>query len=138
MSIRLHSTLLSALLVLAGNLSTAAQDAAQPREPQIGPRPFYLVDKMSPSTLKRKLEQCEEHPFFYKTDFTIGHRGGGTLQFPGHTKESHEAGARMVAGIQECDVTFTKDGELVMIITGQPSQSNAAMAGEPSDGATLS
>src|SRR5262249_38811841 len=34
-------------------------------------------------------------------------------QFPEHTKESHEAGARMGAGIQECDVTFTKDGELV-------------------------
>ena len=83
------------------------------RNVQLGPRPFYLVDKMSPSTLKRKLEQCEEHPFFYKTDFTIGHRGGGTLQFPEHTKESHEAGARMGAGIQECDVTFTKDGELV-------------------------
>ena len=79
---------------------------------QVGPRPFYLVDKMSPSPLKRKLEQCSEGPF-YKTDFSIGHRGGGTLQFPEHTKESHEAGARMGAGIQECDVTFTKDGQLV-------------------------
>ncbi|MFI3197191.1 MAG: glycerophosphodiester phosphodiesterase family protein [Methylococcaceae bacterium] len=79
---------------------------------QVGPRPFYLVDKMSPSPLKRKLEQCSEGPF-YKTDFSIGHRGGGTLQFPEHTKESHEAGARMGAGIQECDVTFTNDGELV-------------------------
>ncbi len=79
---------------------------------QVGPRPFYLVDKMSPSPLKRKLEQCSEGPF-YKTDFSIGHRGGGTLQFPEHTRESHEAGARMGAGIQECDVTFTKDGELV-------------------------
>jgi glycerophosphoryl diester phosphodiesterase len=79
---------------------------------QVGPRPFYLVDKMSPSPLKRKLEQCSEGPF-YKTDFSIGHRGGGTLQFPEHTKESHEAGARMGAGIQECDVTFTEDGQLV-------------------------
>ncbi|MEI7994560.1 MAG: glycerophosphodiester phosphodiesterase family protein, partial [Methylococcaceae bacterium] len=79
---------------------------------QVGPRPFYLVDKMSPGPLKRKLEHCSEGPF-YKTDFSIGHRGGGTLQFPEHTKESHEAGARMGAGIQECDVTFTKDGELV-------------------------
>lgn len=79
---------------------------------QVGPRPFYLIDKMSPSPLKSKLEQCSEGPF-YKTDFSIGHRGGGTLQFPEHTKESHEAGARMGAGIQECDVTFTKDGELV-------------------------
>ena len=35
------------------------------------------------------------------------------MKFPEHSKESHEAGARMGAGIQECDVTFTKDGELV-------------------------
>jgi len=79
---------------------------------QVGPRPFYLVDKMSPGPLKRKLESCSEGPF-RKTDFSIGHRGGGTLQFPEHTKESHEAGARMGAGIQECDVTFTKDRQLV-------------------------
>ena len=79
---------------------------------QVGPRPFYLVDKMEPSPLKRKLQQCSQGPF-YQTDFSIGHRGGGTLQFPEHTKESHEAGARMGAGILECDVTFTKDGQLV-------------------------
>lgn len=97
---------------------SSADDNAREREAdrgsniQVGPRPFYLVDKMSPSPLKRKLEQCSAGPF-YKTDFSIGHRGGGTLQFPEHTKESHEAGARMGAGIQECDVTFTKDGHLV-------------------------
>ena len=79
---------------------------------QVGPRPFYLVDQMSPGPLKRQLQQCSAGPF-YKTDFSIGHRGGGTLQFPEHTKESHEAGSRMGAGIQECDVTFTKDGQLV-------------------------
>ena len=79
---------------------------------QVGPRPFYLVDQMSPSPLKRKLEQCSAGPF-YKTDFSIGHRGGAPLQFPEHTKESHEAGARMGAGIQECDVTFTNDDQLV-------------------------
>jgi len=79
---------------------------------QVGPRPYYLIDKMSPSPLKRKLEQCRAGPFF-KTDFSIGHRGGGPLQFPEHTKESHEAGSRMGAGIQECDVTFTRDGQLV-------------------------
>jgi glycerophosphoryl diester phosphodiesterase len=79
---------------------------------QVGPRPYYLISKMSPSPLKHRLEQCAEGPF-YKTNFSIGHRGGGTLQFPEHTKESHEAGSRMGAGIQECDVTFTKDRELV-------------------------
>ena len=67
---------------------------------------------MRPSPLKDKLSECCAGPF-HKTDFSIGHRGGGTLQFPEHTKESHEAGARMGAGILECDVTFTKDGELV-------------------------
>jgi glycerophosphoryl diester phosphodiesterase len=79
---------------------------------QVGPRPYYLIDKMSDSPLKHKLESCSEGPF-YKTDFAIGHRGGATLQFPEHTKEDHQAGARMGAGIQECDVTFTKDGQLV-------------------------
>jgi glycerophosphoryl diester phosphodiesterase len=67
---------------------------------------------MNPSPLKRELEQCADGPF-YQTDFSIGHRGGGTLQFPEHTKESHEAGARMGAGILECDVTFTSDRQLV-------------------------
>jgi glycerophosphoryl diester phosphodiesterase len=35
------------------------------------------------------------------------------MMFPEHTKESYEAAARMGAGIVECDVTFTKDKELV-------------------------
>jgi len=80
---------------------------------QLGPRPFYLVEKMDPSGLKDTLQKCADRPFFFQTPFSIGHRGGGTLQFPEHTKESHEAGARMGAGILECDVTFTSDGELV-------------------------
>ena len=79
---------------------------------QVGVRPYYLISKMAPSRLKSQLEQCADGPF-YKTDFSIGHRGGATLQFPEHTKEDHEAGARMGAGIQECDVTFTKDRQLV-------------------------
>jgi glycerophosphoryl diester phosphodiesterase len=88
------------------------RDADRGPDIQVGPRPYYLVDKMSPGPLKRKLEKCSEGPFT-KTDFSIGHRGGGALQFPEHTKESHEAGARMGAGILECDVTFTKDRQLV-------------------------
>ena len=79
---------------------------------QLGPRPFYLVDKLSDSRLKRQLEACADGPF-HQTTFSIGHRGGGALQFPEHTRESHEAGARMGAGILECDVTFTSDRKLV-------------------------
>lgn len=78
---------------------------------QLGPRPYYLIDNMDDSSLKDALEQCEDGPFF-KTDFSIGHRGAA-LQFPEHTKESYMAAARMGAGIVECDVTFTKDRELV-------------------------
>lgn len=78
---------------------------------QLGPRPYFLVDDMSPSPLKKKLQSCSENPV-RKSDFSIGHRGAA-LQFPEHTKESYEAGARMGAGIIECDVTFTKDQELV-------------------------
>src|SRR5512134_3557517 len=78
---------------------------------QLGPRPFFLVNGMQDSRLKDRLMQCQNGPF-YRTDFSIGHRGAG-LQFPEHTKESYEAGARVGAGIVECDVTFTKDGQLV-------------------------
>jgi glycerophosphoryl diester phosphodiesterase len=78
---------------------------------QVGERPFYLLDGLDASKLKSKLQQCKNGPF-YKTDFSIGHRGA-PLQFPEHTKESYEAAERMGAGIVECDVTFTKDGELV-------------------------
>ncbi len=78
---------------------------------QLGPRPFYLVKGMDDSDLKKRLLQCQNGPF-RRSDFSIGHRGA-TLQFPEHTKESYEAAARMGAGIVECDVTFTKDGELV-------------------------
>ncbi len=78
---------------------------------QLGPRPFFLVNDMQPSQLKNKLLSCSDGPF-EKTDFSIGHRGAA-LQYPEHTRESYEAGARMGAGILECDVTFTKDLELV-------------------------
>lgn len=78
---------------------------------QLGPRPFFLVDDMDESALKDKLTSCSNGPF-KKSDFSIGHRGAA-MQFPEHTKESYEAAAIMGAGILECDVTFTKDKELV-------------------------
>ncbi|EWC45914.1 hypothetical protein DRE_04921 [Drechslerella stenobrocha 248] len=76
------------------------------------PRPYYLVDSMSPSGLKSALERCANGPF-HITDFSIGHRGGATLQIPEATVENTIAGARMGAGILECDVAFTKDRQLV-------------------------
>ena len=78
---------------------------------QLGSRPYFLVQDMDNRDLKRNLQQCAEGPFT-RTAFSIGHRGAA-LQFPEHTKESYVAAARMGAGILECDVTFTKDRELV-------------------------
>lgn len=78
---------------------------------QLGPRPFFLINDMADSELKRKLKQCENRTF-RPSGFSIGHRGA-PLQFPEHTRESYEAAARMGAGVIECDVAFTKDLELV-------------------------
>ncbi len=79
---------------------------------ELGPRPFFLVDDMREGPLKQRLQQCAERGKFIRTDFSIGLRGA-PLQFPELTKESYTAAARMGAGIVECDVTFTKDKELV-------------------------
>jgi len=103
-----HTACAIALLAAASAPAFANGDRSSV---QLGPRPFFLVDDMQESRLKRKLEACSAGPF-RKTDFSIGHRGAA-LQFPEHTEESYRAGARMGAGILECDVTFTKDLELV-------------------------
>ena len=102
--------LVSALWMLAPIASAGAQSIPLPREAQIGPRPFYLVDKMKDGPLKTELSQCTGP--FHKTEFSFGHRGAA-LQFPEHSRESYLAAARMGAGVIECDVTFTKDRQLV-------------------------
>ena len=105
----------TSLLLASVLLGAAVSDATEipPRNIQVGPRPYFLVDDMRPGPLKTRLdsEQCRERPF-RATAFSIGHRGA-PLQFPEHTRESYLAAARMGAGILECDVTFTKDKELV-------------------------
>ncbi len=99
------------LFSLAPFVSAEKASMSQDQSIQLGPRPFYLVNDMDEGELKQALKECTKGPF-YRTDFSIGHRGAA-MQFPEHTKESYEAAARMGAGICECDVTFTKDKELV-------------------------
>ena len=66
---------------------------------------------MTDSPLKERLLSCAgQTPA--RSDFSIGHRGA-PLMFPEHTVQSNVAAARQGAGILECDVTFTKDKELV-------------------------
>ena len=104
---------IAAAALLAGSASLSANGPRGPRDEsiQLGPRPFFLVNDMQDGWLKRQLQSCSAGPFS-KSDFSIGHRGAA-LQFPEHTREAYEAGARMGAGILECDVTFTKDLQLV-------------------------
>src|SRR5258705_3112914 len=105
-----RSTSAAALWILAPVISAAAQTIPMPTEAQVGPRPFYLVDKMKDGPLKAKLGACTGP--FHKTNFSIAHRGA-PLQFPEHSRESYMAAARMGAGVIECDVTFTRDRQLV-------------------------
>ncbi|MHA3914288.1 glycerophosphodiester phosphodiesterase family protein [Halovulum sp. GXIMD14793] len=77
----------------------------------LGPRPFYLIDQMQDGPLKSELQACRGQEM-KPSLFSIGHRGAA-MQFPEHTEESYRAAAVMGAGIIECDVTFTKDKELV-------------------------
>lgn len=113
-----HRSVTSCLVFVALCASLTPARAGHPRHQhgrapavQLGPRPYYLVDDLPPGELKDELEACSDGPF-EKTDFSIGHRGAA-LQFPEHTREAYVAGARMGAGILECDVTFTADRQLV-------------------------
>jgi glycerophosphoryl diester phosphodiesterase len=96
-------------LILAG--LTASLSPALASEFELGPRPAYLVNQMTDGPLKDKLSACLGQPTS-RSLFSISHRGA-PLQFPEHTEEGYRAGALMGAGILECDVTFTKDKELV-------------------------
>lgn len=78
---------------------------------ELGARPAMLVADMREGPLKARLAACLEQPP-RRTEFSIGHRGAG-LVLPEHTAEAYEAAFRMGAGTLECDVTFTKDLELV-------------------------
>lgn len=103
---------MKSVVALALAATVLGHPAPQPYLVSLGPRPYYLVSNMTDGPLKQKLQSCENKPVKI-TDFTIGHRGGGTLQFPEETVRSENAGARMGAGILECDVSFTHDRGLV-------------------------
>jgi len=95
-----------ALILGLSAITVGAQESAN-----LGPRPAYLVNNMDDSPLKTRLQQCSDGPF-ERSSFSIGHRGAA-MQFPEHTKESYLAAIEMGAGVVECDVTFTKDKQLV-------------------------
>lgn len=99
------------LTIVFGTFLIAFPTALHANAIELGPRPAWLVSQMADSDLKDKLKSCIGQPT-KRTLFSISHRGA-PLQFPEHTEEGYRAGALMGAGILECDVTFTKDKELV-------------------------
>jgi glycerophosphoryl diester phosphodiesterase len=105
------STTVPVLLAVALGFSTGARAQSVETRVELGPRPEFLVADLPDGELKARLQACLEEPP-RRTAFSIGHRGAG-LVFPEHTLEAYEAGYRMGAGTLECDVTFTKDLELV-------------------------
>ena len=102
---------LAGLAPVASALADGWPHHSPPGAVQLGPRPYYLVEGMDEGWLKDRLMACADMPF-HKTDFSIAHRGGA-LEFPEHSDVAYRGGARMGAGIVECDVTFTKDARLV-------------------------
>ena len=92
-------------------VATLIGGAASAAPVEVGPRPYFLIDQLRNPELKAKLEACADKPLEKKL-FSIAHRGA-PLQFPEHTLQSYRAAARMGAGIQECDVAFTADKQLV-------------------------
>jgi glycerophosphoryl diester phosphodiesterase len=90
------------------SLTASAADAVAPRP---DPRPVALVAGLEDGPLKRELAACTDDPV-RRTSFSIGHRGA-PLHYPEHTRESYVAAAAMGAGVIECDVTFTRDKQLV-------------------------
>lgn len=96
------------LIAAGGSLSASAADVVAPRP---DPRPVALVAGLEDGPLKRELAACTDNPV-HRTSFSLGHRGA-PLHYPEHTRESYVAAAAMGAGIIECDVTFTRDRQLV-------------------------
>ena len=98
---------------LAAVLACVTAARAQPVDTRVelGSRPALLVADLAEGELKSRLRACLDEPP-RRTAFSIGHRGAG-LVVPEHTLEAYEAAYRMGAGTLECDVTFTKDLELV-------------------------
>jgi glycerophosphoryl diester phosphodiesterase len=79
--------------------------------PKPDARPVALVAGLAPGPLKTQLTACLDNPV-RRTKFSLGHRGA-PFRYPEHTRESYLAAAAQGAGVIECDVTFTRDKQLV-------------------------
>ena len=76
-----------------------------------GDRPGQLISGLPDGELRSTLQACAGNTA-KQSLFSIAHRGA-PLRYPEHTREGYLAAAENGAGIIECDVTFTRDQELV-------------------------
>jgi len=97
--------------LLVAAFASFAASGADIVAPRPDPRPVTLVAGLEDGPLKRELAACIGDPV-RRTSFSLGHRGA-PLHYPEHTRESYVAAAAMGAGVIECDVTFTRDKQLV-------------------------
>lgn len=74
-------------------------------------RPVMLASLLAESPLKTQLNDCDISALAPSV-FSISHRGA-PFAIAEHTREGYVAAAQQGAGAIECDVTFTKDRELV-------------------------
>ncbi|MEM9254317.1 MAG: glycerophosphodiester phosphodiesterase family protein [Pseudomonadota bacterium] len=89
----------------------ASKEASSITSIDLGDRPLELLAALPEGDLKQRLTECQQRPP-ERTRFSIAHRGA-PLRLPEHTRESYLAAVRQGAGLLECDVTFTKDKQLV-------------------------
>ena len=94
------------LLIMLMFLIGATHASIEPTD-----RAIRLSADLPNGELKSQLQSCAAGPF-QATEFSIAHRGA-PLGYPEHSREGYIAAAKMGAGLIECDVTFTKDLELV-------------------------
>jgi glycerophosphoryl diester phosphodiesterase len=102
---------LAACLAAADPASEYAQwNCGESINVQPGPRPFYLVERIQ----AHSSPGCNHAPKVRSIPPTSpSPTAAAPLQFPEHTKESWRTATGVGAGIIECDVTFTKDQQLV-------------------------
>jgi len=111
MTLKIPTILLSSLLLGCSSASESQTDAHETGLFHLGDRPAMLAKLLEDGSLKDQLANCDLTGLG-QSELSFGHRGA-PFQFAEHTRAGYVAAASQGAGVLECDVTFTKDKELV-------------------------
>jgi len=109
---RLTPVMACALLTACSSDSSTSSSSSNTVVPNSSnTRPAMLTTLLADGPLKTRLSSCDLDGVS-ASEMSISHRGA-PFKFPEHTREGYLAAIDQGAGIVECDVTFTKDKELV-------------------------